>query len=83
MKAWLGIFVRVPNRKKTHSAEDLIKAGYPMVICETSRWESLHALCAIHFRNRSGQSTYTWEGNKFFFLTQEDADLFKTLQLIA
>jgi hypothetical protein len=72
-------FTRLNNRSARPQQQDFINAGYPMVENESSAWNTLHELCAEAFVNEKGQSTYTWFGNRFFFLTDEDAKLFKAL----
>jgi hypothetical protein len=81
-KPWLNVFLRVNNRKRYHQPVDLHKAGYPMEILRTRAWAEIHKLCQEHFVDAAGRKTYIWFGEKFFFLNKEDAQLFRTLQLL-
>lgn len=80
-----GEFHRAKNQgpylKSTHLAE----AGYPFVDLPRNLntcWAELHDLCKDNFRTEQGGVTYTWFGSRFFFQTQDDANLFKTLWLL-
>ena len=77
--SFLKVFLRVNNRKKRFTAADVIKANYPMVDYQGTHWKELHVLCKSVFKDGQGLQTYVWFGNLFFFLTEEDAKLFKTL----
>lgn len=80
---WKYVFLRCDNRKKRLTITMMRGAGYhERRMSVMSRWPELHKLCAANFRDGQGRLTYTWFGSFFFFLTQEDADLFETLQLL-
>lgn len=53
-----------------------------MEILRTRAWAEIHKLCQEHFVDAAGRKTYIWFGEKFFFLNKEDAQLFRTLQLL-
>jgi hypothetical protein len=49
-----------------------LAAGYPYVLVQNSqsnKWSEIHAWC----QNVLGQDNYTWTGDVFWFLTEDDA----------
>jgi hypothetical protein len=82
-RTWLKSFARVPNWRKHIMADDVRMAGYPEAKHEHGDWRRLHDLCKATFVNGKGRTTYIWFGSTFFFLTEEDANLFRTLQYLA
>lgn len=54
-----------------------------MVRSEVRDQQNLHNLCKAIFIDGKGQLTYFNIGFQFYFVTKEDADLFRGLQYIA
>lgn len=77
LKEARGAFTRLNNRSARPDYDDFINAGYPMVENQTDAWHTLHDLCKETFVDDQGRRAYTWFGNKFFFLTDEDALVFR------
>jgi hypothetical protein len=82
-KNWTSVFLRVNNRKSRFTYGDLVNANYPMVeVTNHTRWRELHDLCKSQFIDEKGRRTYVWFGHRFFFLTDNDAHLFRGLQYL-
>lgn len=65
-KKWLLTFTRVNNRKRTHTYEDALAAGYPMAEFGKGVWSEVHAWCKEKFG-----PGYIWFGHRFFFLNED------------
>ncbi|RUX60197.1 hypothetical protein [Mesorhizobium sp. M7A.F.Ca.CA.002.12.1.1] len=70
------VFCRINNRPRRCNANHFAAAGYPMaVLSRGHNWQAVHRWCEQQFRNPKG-ITYSWTGEKFWFQTEADRDLF-------
>lgn len=77
-----GAFTRLKNRGVNRRQQDFINAGYPSVLYTGTAWNTLHELCKTTFVDAQGRPSYTWFGNTFYFLSEEDIHVFRTLQYL-
>lgn len=67
-------WIRLPQYRKIYG-KDLEDAGYPYVYTSKDhfgQWQEIHHWCDTVI----GGDRYTWTGDVFWFLTEEDAMLF-------
>lgn len=67
-----NVFLRLNNRRKRIDASVFKAANYPMAIPDRGQWQEIHKWCREVFKDAKGRQTYSWTGEKFWFLTEQD-----------